>query len=357
MEQGGTIDGFAFADQGKITVENFVSDGKSATIGLETTCVKEIVPDPHKPGRFLFAFLDIGAWTTDDYGHTLEAKFVNDNHSCFSLAQAPDDPKLVWQLAGSHGRISDVTQRLLVSRDGCRSWQKVLKNGPDWLRTSCRNLVCLTDRAPYRLACLTAKGLATGENGGETWELVSTNAFPAAARISRLRRLGDVVWAGTAATGAEGGCLWKSVDRGRSWTRIGLPPLAGGVSDIAVEGKRMLVTTGEHYNRTNQRMLKGGAWYSSDAGQTWRHVYAARACRTCAFSRDRLLIGIGYDSFFDHYAVGGVYMSEDEGATWQTLTDETLVNRNVNAVVVDPFDPDSIWVATQGNAVFTRRLD
>jgi len=37
MEQGGTIDGFAFADQGRITVENFVSDGKSATLPIRFT--------------------------------------------------------------------------------------------------------------------------------------------------------------------------------------------------------------------------------------------------------------------------------------------------------------------------------
>ena len=333
------------------------TDGKSSTIGLETTCVKEIVADPHRRGRFLCAFLDIGAWTTSDNGETFEAKFVNDHHSCFSIAQSPTEPDLVWQLAGSHGRVADASRRVLVSRDGCRSWQPVLKDPPEWMHPKCRDLVCLTDRAPYRLACLTVRGVATSADGGETWSLLSTNALPVAARVSRLKRLGETIYAGTAANDREGGAIWKSLDRGVTWTKVeGLPASAGGVSDIAVDGDRIIVTTGEHYVRAEQRMLKGGAWLSTDAGRTWRQVYKARACRCCAFSRGRLLVGIGYDSFFDHYAVGGVWLSEDAGATWQSLNDRSLVNRNVNAITVDPFDADSIWVATQGNAIFTRRL-
>jgi len=332
------------------------TDGLSSSIGLETTCVKEIVPDLRRPGRFFFAFLDIGAWTTEDHGRTLRAKFVNDDHSCFSIAQSPTEPDLLWQLSGSHGTIASAARRVLVSRDGCRTWQAAMKDAPDWMRTACRNLVCLTDRAPYRLACLTGKGLARSEDGGATWALVATNDFPAAKRLSRLRRIGDTVWAGTGANDDGGGALWKSADRGLTWARIALPSRAGGVSDIAMDGDRLLVTTGEHFNRRAKTMLQGGAWFSEDAGATWRRVYAARACRTCAFSRDRLLIGIGYDSFFDHYAVGGVWVSSDKGANWTSLNDPTLVNRNINAVVVDPFDPDMVWAATQGNSVFVRRL-
>lgn len=41
MEQGGKIDGFGFSDQGKISVENFVSDGKSVELPIRFANVSE----------------------------------------------------------------------------------------------------------------------------------------------------------------------------------------------------------------------------------------------------------------------------------------------------------------------------
>lgn len=102
-------------------------DGALLGSGLEVTCLHDIMPSGHRRGRFYLGYWDIGLLVTDDDGRTLRrcmagipGKYRN---SCFSVAEAPDDPRIVF---GGFGEWSG--GGLLRSRDDGVTW--MVLDGP-----------------------------------------------------------------------------------------------------------------------------------------------------------------------------------------------------------------------------------
>ena len=100
----------------------------------------------------------------------------------------------------------------------------------------------------------------------------------------------------------------------------------------------------------------GGVWKTGDAGTTWEPL-SDRDFRTGSIGAiavapsdaNVLYAGTGESQLRGNVAAGdGVYRSTDAGRTWVNVG--LRETRHIARVVVDPRDPDTVWVAALGHA-------
>lgn len=335
-------------------------DGRYGSIGTEMLCVRQTDFHPTRRGEALFAILDVGCWMTTDGGISFSPRIPNfvEEHACLGLARAADNPELVWGVFGGYSKAPSAKRHILRSTDGGRTWNACMKGDPEWMRPRGGFISCLSGSAPYALGATWPEGLTVSFDGGENWELVSTNDLPIAKRVSALHYADGVAYAGSSAIKGSPASLWKSTDGGRSWSCVTSPELRfGNIVDIRVFNGRMLICANQQIYQKDAPFGQSGVYVSDDKGATWRNIYKGEGCRSTALSKGRILVSRRFNSYFDGYnGDGGVFMTEDDGKSWISLNDGSLHNLGVTHVAVDPFDEDVIWAATQGGSLFTRRL-
>ena len=148
---------------------------------------------------------------------------------------------------------------------------------------------------------------------------------------------------------ASGG-LWKSVNRGISWTSLWehMPVSTFGDLAIAPSDPNVLYAgTGEQQNRQSTSW-GNGVYRSDDAGATWRHLGLEETRHT-----GRVRVHPADPDIVYVAALGnlwrpspdrGVYRSRDGGDSWDKVL---YIDENTGAVdlVIDPSDPDVLYVA------------
>jgi photosystem II stability/assembly factor-like uncharacterized protein len=98
----------------------------------------------------------------------------------------------------------------------------------------------------------------------------------------------------------------------------------------------------------------GGVWKSSDYGQTWNPIFDGQptgcigALAVAPSNPDIIYVGSGEGLRRPDLCSGdGVYKSSDGGRTWQHLG--LRDSQQIGAVVVDPHDPNRVFVAVLGH--------
>lgn len=157
-------------------------------------------------------------------------------------------------------------------------------------------------------------------------------------RVLRVRRFGPRTYAAT-----RGG-LYRSLDAGRSWTRIETPrPEVYSVLEHPV-GERLFVGTHPAH-----------LYRSTDAGETWTECEGFQALpsreswhtpRHRNEAHVRALRAAGEDRFVAGIEVGGIHCSEDGGETWSERREG--VHDDVHHVLV----VDDQWVASTGDGLY-----
>jgi photosystem II stability/assembly factor-like uncharacterized protein len=133
--------------------------------------------------------------------------------------------------------------------------------------------------------------------------------------------------------------------QGLRWRMIG--PFRGGrtVGAAGVPGRPSLFYVGVN---------NGGVWKTTDFGRTWKPIFddqptgSVGAVAVAPSSPDVLYVGSGEGLQRPDLSTGdGVYKSTDGGKTWKNtgLRD----GRQIPAVLVDPGDPDRVFVAVLGH--------
>ncbi len=278
-----------------------------------STCAEGI---PGRPGVFYFGAADGGVWKTTDDGRTWSSLFDHQAvASVGALALAPSDPSVIyvgtgqvaprWDLASGDG--------VYRSDDGGASWRRA---GLADSRHIGRILVDPRDPDTVLVAALghvfgrnEERGVFRSTDGGATWaKVLYLDADTGAVDLANSTDRPDTVYAAlwqvrrypwqayfTPADGTGSG-IYKSTDGGVTWTKVGDAGLPAGPLG------RIGLAVAPH---------TGG-----------ERVYAVVTAR----------------------AAGGLYRSDDGGATWRRTNDREVASWYFARLTADPRDPDTVWV-------------
>ena len=150
---------------------------------------------------------------------------------------------------------------------------------------------------------------------------------------------------------ASSGGLWKTVNRGNTWTPIfddyGSYSL-GCVTIDPHDSNVIWLGTGE--NQSQRSVGYGdGVYRSDDAGKTWRRVgleASEHIAKIVVDPRDPNVVWVASQGPL--WAPGGdrgLYKTTDRGRTWATVL-EVSENTGITDVVLDPRDPDVVYAAS-----------
>jgi hypothetical protein len=136
------------------------------------------------------------------------------------------------------------------------------------------------------------------------------------------------------------------VDDAETWEEIPLPDGVNGPMGLAVDprdAKRLYLATWGRYDPLGDR--DGGIWLSTDGGGSWRRIFAEQQ-----YMYDVTIDPRNPDILYSASMLFSVWRSADAGATWRRLKGYNF--KQAKRVILDPFDPDHIFVTTFGGSVW-----
>ncbi|MFL5760993.1 MAG: glycosyl hydrolase [Thermomicrobiales bacterium] len=275
-----------------------------------------VAGDPNEIAVFYFGSTGGGVWKTTDggqYWHNVSDGFFK-RASVGGLAVAHSDPNVIYAGMGEatiRGNVSH-GDGMYRSTDAGKTWTHC---GLAATRNIAKVRVDPRDPNTVFVAALghahgpnPERGVYRSTNGGETWDLVLSRGEDAGASDLQLDpRNPRIVYAGCwearrgphyLTSGGAGGGLFKSTDRGTTWTDLthnpGLPKMTIGKIGLAVSPAK-------------------------DA-RVWAIVEAEK---------------------------GGVFRSDDGGETWTLLNEQRELRQRAwyySHICADPLDPETVWV-------------
>lgn len=275
--------------------------------------VSQFAVFPDNPAHYLVAEASGGIWLTVNDGTTWTPVF--DNYGSYSIGTITIDPKnptVVWAGTGENNN-----QRSVSYGDG----------------------------------------LYKSEDAGRTWKNVGLKLTEHIARIVIDPRDSNVVYVAAPGPLWKGGGergLYKTTDGGKTWSQslIKVGDYTG-CSDVLIDPKNpdILLAATHQRERRYFGMIHGGPesalWRSMDAGKTWTKVGGGFP------SGDLGRIGLNYAPSVTHevYAQvegpqgrGGLYRSMDFGATWEKRNSYDEQGQYYSKVLVDPGNPDRVYI-------------
>ncbi len=129
-----------------------------------------------------------------------------------------------------------------------------------------------------------------------------------------------------------GGVIAVSADRGRTWTRRD-----AGLEDFSV---RAIAVDSHDENFVVVGGLTG-VYRSADGGVTWQKISSQENVGSVAVdprTNSRIYVGTWRQG----------QRTEDGGKTWKLINDGMVLDTDVFSILIEPDNPDSLWVATCG---------
>ena len=232
-----------------------------------------------------------GVWKSTDYGHTWAPIFDGqDTGSIGALAVAPSDPNILYAGSGEGLQRPDLSvgDGVYKSTDAGKTWEHLgLRDGYQIPS------IIVDPRDPNRIFVAVLghpygpnveRGVYSSRDGGKSFQRVlykdeNTGAVEVAFDPSDPDLIYASLWAARQAPweignsfNGPGSGLYKSTDGGKTWRQLtrGVPTIAQGLGRIGFaiapsDGKRI-------YALMDASLAFGGLYRSDDAGESWHKI-------------------------------------------------------------------------------------
>lgn len=343
------------------------------TRGLEVTTSYNIVFDPFDPEHVFINYTDIGlmesrdggkSWTSATKNNGVPRNWVN---STYWLVFDPKVKDKIWAgMSGTHDlprpkmwrrrSTDDFKGGILTSDDGGKTWQIISDDIGQAAITHILLDTASDVSSRWLYACAFGKGVYRSVDGGKTWEKKNAGIEgdkPLAWRIEK-RKDGALflIVARRSEDGSIGndadGALYKSIDKGESWTKVPLPPGTNAPTSLCFDPDNtntlLLSAWGRRMNKPFVPDTGGGIYISHDDGKTWKPCleHDQYIHDITVDLRNRVFYACGFNA--------SAYRSEDRGKTWQRIPGYNF--KWGKRVEPDPRDPNKIFVITFGGGVW-----
>jgi photosystem II stability/assembly factor-like uncharacterized protein len=151
--------------------------------------------------------------------------------------------------------------------------------------------------------------------------------------------------------------VFKSTDGGETWRKVLFKSEGAGAVDLSLDvaNPRILYAAVWEASRSFSMISSGGPesglWMSQDGGETWEDISRRPGLPNGTLGK----IGVSASpakpgrvwALIEHRSEGGLYRSDDYGATWERVSDnQHLVSRAwyYTHVTADPVDPETVYV-------------
>ena len=338
-----------------------------ANNGLVVTTTWNYHIDPHAPRRHYICYTDIGLARSLDGGATWiwQGHALPWRNTTYELAFDPAVPGRIWgALANTHdipnGNIIEGRHRVIMSGGLAVS----ADYGATWTRTALPEApavsVVLDPTSPRGkrtlYASLFERGVYRSIDDGKTWKQASAGlGSPKNMRCCKLHLHTDgslfvLITAKRESSGAymlNGVGLYRSTDRGETWTKITASLPLHWVKDFTVQAddSRTILLSAANV----RGHAEGGLYRTRDGGATWSKVVQKGPEHFGAFYHPRRP-GWIYMTLTEGAPGAGLWLSTDDGKTWKPFT--RLPFANIHRVHFDPRDAKRIRVTTFGGSVY-----
>jgi photosystem II stability/assembly factor-like uncharacterized protein len=157
----------------------------------------------------------------------------------------------------------------------------------------------------------------------------------------------------------HGSGVYETVDGGKTWHKLNQDTDFADIWDFVADPQNfdiLYICQRELYDRATQPpvMRPGGLFKSVDGGRTWTRLYDYHFVNCVAVSptdSNILYLGTTDHPYHDNPIALGVLKSTDGGKTW-TQENLGLTSLQISFLTVDPRDPSRLYAGTGGNSVF-----
>lgn len=294
---------------------------------------------PGQPDHYYFGAVDGGVWESTNAGRTWTPIFDGENiASIGAIVVAPSDTKTLYVGSGEADMRSDIAygNGMYKSADGGKTWTHI---GLEDTRQIGAIVVDPHDANVVYVAALghqygpnAERGVFKTTDGGKTWSKVlykdeNTGAIDLSidpqhpgtlyAALWQTRR---PPWNTYPPSNGPGSGLYKTTDGGMTWTQLtnGLPKKVGrvGVAVAPSDPTRVYAQVD-----TDGSVADGGVYRSDDGGATWTHEAGGKSQQRI-WERGWYFSGITIDPKNPDvvYVMDtATYRSDDGGKTWNAI--------------------------------------
>ena len=323
--------------------------------------ISDILIHPNNENLWYVTAGSGGVWKTENAGTTWNSLFDGQkSYSIGCVALDPQNPEIVWVGTGENvgGRHLSFGDGIYKSEDGGSSWKNMGLEKSEHLskiviHPSNANIIWVASQGPLWSEG-GERGVYKSTDGGENWS----------------RKLGDDAWIGAtdllidprdpnllyAATwqrqrtvagymgGGPGTAIYKSMDGGETWEKLsnGLPTSNMGKIGLVLSPQKPDVV----YAAIELDRRSGGVFKSENQGASWEKMSDAVSGGTGPHYYQELFASPHH---FDEIYLADNYMqvSFDGGKTFERMNEEEKHVDN-HAVAFKPNDPNYILVGCDG---------
>ena len=207
-------------------------------------------------------------------------------------------------------------------------------------------------------------GAYKSTDGGTTWEHVGLRETQNIARIRIHPDDCDVAWAAAfgkhSADNPERG-VFKTTDGGATWRKVLYKSDKAGAVDISVDVTNPDVIYASIWEawRRSWGMSSGGEdsglWKSTDGGESWTEITGNIGLEEGPIGKIGVAVSPANPNrvwvLMEHEPDGGVWRSDDAGATWERVNEERKLRQRAfyyTRVYADPNDEDVVYALNTG---------